>query len=366
MNRASKVSRRTASRLYFWALLAITGLVVALSLAPVLWLWRQGHSLACWTELACCLPAVKHLCAAGATWLAGVLPFAPLALLAVGVLWAGARALKLNHHLRLMIKQIDVLSSPPHQPSMMLAEHSGLPVWLPQFTGRPPKMSILQNESLPPLAFTIGLRRPRLVLSQSLFTTLPPDELNAVVAHEAAHLRRGDLWRFFIAHCLRRFLFFLPLSCWLGETFLQVSEEAADEDAVKRTGQPLTLARALLRMAEANATFFTGKVQPVYPFFAPASTTAKAATLQRRLAYLLQCHRDQLTNHSGSNIKPPKSYSSLTGIESEDTFSRMRRRAISLGGTVFFGPRHPEPGSVVDYCFRPRISRRRPLYGYFS
>ncbi len=52
-----------------------------------------------------------------------------------------------------------------------------------------------------------NLRRPLIVLSTAVVETLGPEELRAVLVHENAHRRRGDLWRG-VAHGLATCVFF--------------------------------------------------------------------------------------------------------------------------------------------------------------
>lgn len=95
-----------------------------------------------------------------------------------------------------------------------------------------------------PMAFVHGWRSPTIVLSSWLLDHLDDAELEAVLAHELAHVIRNDApivwWATLFQHCW-------PLSpqrtVW--EQLLSEGEEATDRMAVKRTGRPLALASAL-------------------------------------------------------------------------------------------------------------------------
>jgi Peptidase family M48 len=97
-----------------------------------------------------------------------------------------------------------------------------------------------------PRAFCTGLIRPRVCLTEDALARLAPDQLRAVVEHEACHARRRDPLRLAIAQVaadgfgLRR----LPASQ------AAVADLAADAAAVAALGSPQPLAAALVRLRE--------------------------------------------------------------------------------------------------------------------
>ncbi len=95
-----------------------------------------------------------------------------------------------------------------------------------------------------------GLSRPTLILSETLLRELDPDELVGALCHEAAHLKRGDLWLGFALYLCQCLLFFMPTSRTCYQRYLEERERAADEWAIARTGKPLALASALTKVAQ--------------------------------------------------------------------------------------------------------------------
>ncbi|HEY0024597.1 MAG TPA: M56 family metallopeptidase [Longimicrobium sp.] len=80
--------------------------------------------------------------------------------------------------------------------------------------------------------------------------TLEPLEQRSILAHELAHLARGDaLWQTG-ALVLSRVMFFQPLNGVARRRMVEVAEYACDDHAVRRTGTPLGLLRALAAVAE--------------------------------------------------------------------------------------------------------------------
>ncbi len=119
---------------------------------------------------------------------------------------------------------------------------------LPEIRGA----EIVLIDSKEPLAFAVGLKKPRIYLSEALSHQLKAEELKAVFLHEVAHLKRKHHLKLFLANFFRDLLFFLPLAHQLYFSFALQKEIEADDEAVKKTGSPLDLARALLKTARSQ------------------------------------------------------------------------------------------------------------------
>jgi Zn-dependent protease with chaperone function len=96
-----------------------------------------------------------------------------------------------------------------------------------------------------PEAFTTGLLRPRIVVSEAVVEGLSDAELDALLLHEAAHARRHDPLRLLVAGFCRDLVFFLPLGHALFRLAVEAQERAADDEAAATAG-PLEVASALL------------------------------------------------------------------------------------------------------------------------
>ncbi|MBL0210808.1 MAG: M56 family metallopeptidase [Holophagaceae bacterium] len=96
-----------------------------------------------------------------------------------------------------------------------------------------------------PLAFTTGILRPQVCLSEGLLTTLPEKHLAVVLAHEKAHQHRRDGLRLLLAEV---FTLILPpqLRAQLRADLIQTTELACDEGAALQVGDSLVVAEALL------------------------------------------------------------------------------------------------------------------------
>jgi beta-lactamase regulating signal transducer with metallopeptidase domain len=97
---------------------------------------------------------------------------------------------------------------------------------------------------------TVGVLRPRVLLPHT-WTEWSGAKLCAVLAHEAAHVRRRDGVVALAARLNRCLFWFHPFAWWLERQLAVTAEQACDEAAVRAVGQSGEYADILLEMAEA-------------------------------------------------------------------------------------------------------------------
>jgi beta-lactamase regulating signal transducer with metallopeptidase domain len=103
-----------------------------------------------------------------------------------------------------------------------------------------------------PLA--MGVFRSVVLLPVSALTHLTPDQLEVVLAHELAHIRRGDyLWNM-IQTVVETLFFFHPAVWWLGGHLRQQRELCCDDVALACCADPVVYATALLRLEEQRSS----------------------------------------------------------------------------------------------------------------
>jgi heat shock protein HtpX len=155
-----------------------------------------------------------------------------------------------------------------------LASQAGLPM---------PKIYILPGEAMNAFATGRDPQHAAVAVTEGLLRTLPPDELEGVIAHELAHVRNRDILTGTIAATLvgtitfiarmagwaamfgggdrdRRdsngiadiaLLILAPIAAILVQMAISRSREfAADAGAAQITGRPLSLANALRRLEQ--------------------------------------------------------------------------------------------------------------------
>ncbi|MCC2973306.1 M56 family metallopeptidase [Massilia sp. IC2-476] len=95
---------------------------------------------------------------------------------------------------------------------------------------------------------SIGLFRPRIVLPQDFATRYSPPEQALVLAHERAHIARGDLYANLLAALFQCVFWFNPLVHLGVRRFRQDQELACDADVMRQHPQQRrTYAEALLK-----------------------------------------------------------------------------------------------------------------------
>lgn len=101
----------------------------------------------------------------------------------------------------------------------------------------------LSPDVMEPLA--LQWLRPCVLLPMSWLADVPAGLLEAVLAHELAHIRRHDLWVNLAQRLVETLLFFHPCVWWVSRQIRIERELCCDADAVCATGQPVMYAQAL-------------------------------------------------------------------------------------------------------------------------
>ena len=96
----------------------------------------------------------------------------------------------------------------------------------------------------------LGFIRPAIILPSSLLEQLSPAELNQVLLHELAHLRRWDDWTNAVQKVVKALLFFHPAVWWIEERISLEREMACDDAVLAETSSPRAYAECLATLAE--------------------------------------------------------------------------------------------------------------------
>ena len=97
---------------------------------------------------------------------------------------------------------------------------------------------------------TIGWLRPTILLPLGLITGLTPSELDAIIIHELAHVRRHDYLANLFQTMIETLLFYHPAVWWISRRIRIERENCCDDWAVAFNGDSISYARTLSRFGE--------------------------------------------------------------------------------------------------------------------
>jgi beta-lactamase regulating signal transducer with metallopeptidase domain len=96
----------------------------------------------------------------------------------------------------------------------------------------------------------IGFVKPLVVFPSWTMQELSATELNAILLHELAHLRRWDDWTNLIQKVLGALFFFHPAVWWIEKNLAIEREMACDDLVLAKTASPRVYAECLVSLAE--------------------------------------------------------------------------------------------------------------------
>lgn len=101
---------------------------------------------------------------------------------------------------------------------------------------------------------TVGVIRPLILLPVTALTSLSPEQLEVVLAHELAHIRRADYFWNILQTMIETLFFFHPAVWWLSHRLREQRELCCDDIAIETCHDPAVYATALLRLEEERKT----------------------------------------------------------------------------------------------------------------
>ena len=99
-------------------------------------------------------------------------------------------------------------------------------------------------------AAAVGLIKPAVVIPAWLLRELSAVDLNQILLHELAHLRRWDDWTNLLQKVVKALLFFHPAVWWIEQKMSLEREMACDDAVLAQTASPRAYAECLALLAE--------------------------------------------------------------------------------------------------------------------
>jgi len=155
-------------------------------------------------------------------------------------LWFLLRLARAIWHLRALRRQCDQVSIATLDTALQetLLRHGG---------GRQISLCTSNRVRVPT---AVGLIKPAIVIPAWALRELSTAELNQILLHEIAHLRRWDDWTNLVQEMVKALFFFHPAVWWIGKKTVLEREIACDDAVLAETGNPRAYAECLARLAE--------------------------------------------------------------------------------------------------------------------
>ena len=132
----------------------------------------------------------------------------------------------------------------------------------------------LCESTLAQVPAVIGWIRPVILVPAGALINLSAQELEAVLAHELAHIRRFDYVANLLQSAIEALMFYHPAAWWVGQRIRAERENCCDDLAIAACGDRVVYARALTALEE---------MRGAYPQFAMAATGGPLLDRVRRL-----------------------------------------------------------------------------------
>jgi beta-lactamase regulating signal transducer with metallopeptidase domain len=101
---------------------------------------------------------------------------------------------------------------------------------------------------------TAGVLRPWILLPITALTSLSAEQLEVVLSHELAHIRRADYFWNLLQTVVETLFFFHPAVWWISRRVREERELCCDDVALRACSDPTVYASALLRLEEERRT----------------------------------------------------------------------------------------------------------------
>ena len=120
--------------------------------------------------------------------------------------------------------------------------------------------------------FTLGFIKPMVFFPMTILTAMQPKEIEAILAHELAHIKRNDFVVNAIASMIEVILYYHPVIWWLQKQLDIHRENACDDMAISYVGDKVVYAKSLVKLQEylhnqSQPTFamaFTGNRKSIF------------------------------------------------------------------------------------------------------
>ncbi|MEN7548141.1 M56 family metallopeptidase [Rapidithrix thailandica] len=138
----------------------------------------------------------------------------------------------------------------------------------------------------------VGWLRPVILIPTSLFTFLTVEELESILLHELAHIKRHDYLLNILQSIIEIFMFYHPVVWWLSANVHTERENCCDDLTVNALGGTMLYAKALTHLAEWQLT----------PHALTLSAIGSKPQLLNRIKRMIYCQNNHFIKTKNTNL----------------------------------------------------------------
>lgn len=112
------------------------------------------------------------------------------------------------------------------------------------------RMVRLAESGLAKVPVMLGHLKPMILLPIGMLTALSPAEVEAILIHELAHIRRRDYLVNVLQHLVEIIFFFNPAVLWVSAQIRKERENCCDDIVLEQTGNQISYIKALVACQE--------------------------------------------------------------------------------------------------------------------
>ncbi len=156
----------------------------------------------------------------------------------------------------------------------------------------------LVESALVKTPLVVGYFKPMILFPMGIINRLSPEEVEAILAHELAHIMRHDYLFNILQSVVEALFYYHPAVWWLSNQIRNERESACDEIAIDLINDKLNYAKALVTIQE--MAYYP--LLPALGFVTQDVMTQNAFTGQRKNQFLLRMQRILNVPQNKSNI----------------------------------------------------------------
>ncbi|MBN2431406.1 MAG: M48 family metalloprotease [Acidobacteria bacterium] len=194
----------------------------------------------------------------------------------------------------------------------------------------------------------IGHLKPVILLPAAVLTGLPAEQVEAVLAHELAHVRRLDPLVNLLQSMAEILFFYHPAVWWMSSVIRREREHCCDELAVGACENPLLLARALVnlqqqsfRLPQPGLTVVGGRNQLYRRILLMTTSPHPSAALSARMSFIVIVALTVMMFTAWMNIPVvahPAAHAAVSAVPAEGTPDVTTQKEITSQVITFQRP----------------------------